>query len=175
MRIGLMWWVVLLAYPLSRPFLLYANPFMGEGFPDSGYTPPAGLAAIGLGGLSLLHAIAAGWVVARALEVFEPASGFGKTVTRGVFVAWFAVSSWIFLVMASLCLRSGGTLLQRLGEVAQAGFASILALPLFAFTLFWKATCPLIPLGIATVLIVRRDLERAEAAGSSAGQVAKAS
>jgi hypothetical protein len=155
-RIGLMWWVVLLAWPWSRPFMLYDMPRHAESWSLANYTPPDAVAAVLLAALSLLHSVAAGWIVVRALGLFESPTSLGSALARGVGIAWFAVASWGFLVMEWQSLRGGMSIAQHVVAFPQAIFVSLVVLPVFAFIGHWQATSLLVLLGLVTVLLVKR-------------------
>ena len=155
MRIGLMWWVVLLAWPWSRPFVLFQDPIRSF---FQVYAPGFEMPWVGAVALSLLHAIAAGWVIVRCLRLLEVRNTFDNAMTSGFLIAWFAISSW-WTVMIAIAATAGalqtGDVLRRLAMVGTSAVSS-LAIPLLVTLSFPMAVCLLWPLGIATAWLVRR-------------------
>jgi hypothetical protein len=146
-RVALPWWLVLLAYPPTRPYLLYQSPLL-----DRSPREPLVLTgpALLLAALSLLHTLVAAWIVVRVLSRYDARRALFGLLSWTVFVAWFAVASWCLVILVA----TNGL------EAWKPGFliAALFTFPWLAFSLLWKATWIFVPLALATVLLVRRHL-----------------
>jgi len=165
-RIGLMWWVVLLAYSLSRPFVLYAFPFVGFVGSESFSTSPIQLR----GCVSLVHALVAGWVVVRWLQSYRGAgASMWGLAGWSILIAVFAVVAWWIVYVSMSMFEPGSTLVERLGRVA-FGLIWLPYAVYLAFRMYWLATWVLMPLAVATVLLVRQDQASPRGTSTASGQ-----
>ena len=148
-RIAALWWLVLAAYPPSRPFLLYDRPFDSRTAVEAPQPPASTVALRCL--LSCLHCLGAGWIVTRALKRLDRRRSL-DFLSWTVLIAWFAVASWSALFVLVLIGLAGGTLT----ALISSGLVALSLLPAFAFIFQVKATWIVIPLAAATVALVRR-------------------
>ncbi|HEX5012148.1 MAG TPA: hypothetical protein VFY71_17310 [Planctomycetota bacterium] len=176
LRIGLMWWVVLLAWEPSRRFILFE--FTLDGLVGS--TGLAGSPRVLRAGISLAEALASGWVVVRWMR---SSGGAGKSTWGllgwSVLLSLFAVVTWWIVLASTALLELGEPLGERLGRVL-FGLWQVVYVPWLAFTHYWGATWIVVPLAVATVLIVRtaepsREQRGAGGHGDAAAPVASRS
>jgi hypothetical protein len=132
--IGLMWWLVLLAWPPSRPFVLIARPAPG--------LDPGGHVVGALG--TLAHALAAAWIGVHLLRLRAGRPLSWDLPICTILLVWLAITSWSMIQLFA-------------GEVAlDVFFRSLLLVPVMALMLFPQVTWVLVLLAIVTVWLVHR-------------------
>jgi hypothetical protein len=138
-RIGLMWWVVLLAWPPTRRYVVPALPAPG--------LDPAGHVMGALA--SLAFSLSASWIVVRLLRVPTGLSLLWELPVSTIFVAWFAVASWSF-VLLSLSFGVSFDMLRR----------ATLVVPMLVVSTLPEVTWLVLALAVATVWLVHRSEQR---------------
>jgi len=151
--IGLMWWAVLLGYDSSRPFILYTSMWTDLVGSEAFSGTPVELRA----GLSLVHALAAGWVVVRWLQSYRGAgTSLWGVAGWSILLSLFAVVTWWIVLASTALLEPSIPIAERFGRLL-VGMTFLIDVPWLAFTAYWKATWIIVPLAAATVLLVRQD------------------
>lgn len=158
-RIWLMWWLLLAAYGPSRPLVGYQLFARGSGPLDllGSFQPPSILWLVSIG-----HALIGSWIAVRVLLRFD--RGGRRAAARWtVALIWFAIGTW-FIVYHVIGAYVG----RYPFEVHR--LLDALYIPLVALWALPAVTWIVVPLAIATVLMVRRSkLEARLPAESAAG------
>jgi hypothetical protein len=134
-RIGLMWWTVLLAWPPSRAVLLIPRP--APGLDAAGHV----MAAL----LSLAHALVAAWIVVTLLRLRTHRALLLDLPALALLIAWFALSSWA--IHLPLSEESGMSWLY---------FAAVFV-PVAAVSDFHSVALVVVLLAVVTVVWVQRS------------------
>jgi hypothetical protein len=167
--ISVMWSAVLLTCGPSRTVVLSLDPRMKPFALDDA---PLALRAA----LTVLDALASAWIVVRILVWRRTWRSPGQVVGWTFILAWFAVVSWSVVMLLAKWLIHADSVMDIPLALLSAVFISLAAVPSMAFLAFPQATWILLPLALATVILVRKfepgmsDETRAVAPGQSTEQ-----
>jgi hypothetical protein len=143
--VGLAWWLVLAAYPPSRPLVIYEHPGLERVRAGAAHEmAPTVVAA----GLFALHAVLLAWF---GLILLRRAIPHGVIVTTATMLLalWLAATTWIIAAKLAGSIRGGYGMDWEVLPIA------LLAAPM-AFSFYWRATWILFPLAAVTLVVLHR-------------------
>jgi hypothetical protein len=145
LRLGLGWWLVLVAWPLSRPWTLYGM----DGITVEHVSPGRRVALIAW---SLGHALLAGWVLVRVLRRWDRRPTPASSLLWTIWLAFFAIDSW-WLVWTIRVVCEGRA---SAGDVAGKLVVGMVWLPCLVLTGMVATIWPVLVLSWFTALYFPR-------------------